>query len=849
MGIGRRLILIVTTINIAILVIVAGVALNSNFGALQAQAKARFAEKNSQVADALDAHLNNVIDATENIIASIGQQGNLFTSSFRQSIREAIVSDTDHLIQRVSVIRPAEDGSSFTSAVSFPIADTQTGRLGEILTISEAENLPSHDKIWQVIETQEPTWFTQDLAYNDPIGEGAVSLAMPYGINGESMVGVLWVDIPLSTFDSLVTEEVGNLGLLTETMDGYALVLDSQGTVVSAQGSLAEEIQANASAYVETIQKQMTGDVLASDFFNITNPVDDSASVVTRDDITTTQWQILTLFPQSDLPQLASDILVQLFVIGAIGIAVLVWAVHRFSNEAIVRPLLTVSRAAHHIGGGDLRYHVGYQGRNDEIGWLARALDDMKQNLAYSYDELQRWSQTLEQRVGRRTEELQYAREQSEFVARELRAVYDESLLVVNEPLLQPILKALTNRILSLLDATYCSVWLLNSKRSQLQLVANTIPGFSEKNITVNINQGMAGQAVQYGRPVVVEDYANYPHRISLPGEDKPPYDRAICVPMVFAGESIGAVLAGRDEEDAPFSEENERLLTLFANMVTPAVRNAQLLVQRDNAVAEAERANQVKTRFLASVTHELRTPLNLIINNMDFMRIGAFGDITPEQEMRLNQTVRSAEHLLYLINDLLDVSKIEAGEMDLFIQPNDIYPMVEDTIDSAYALLDRLSDEAPAIQIITEIEDNLPRIPIDVRRIRQVLTNLMSNAIKFTLEGTIKLSVRRDHDRVIFAVSDTGMGIPEDEMPKLFEAFVRTSNAKQHNIEGTGLGLPISQFLVQQHGGEIQVESVEGEGTTFWFGLPITPRTTPDSKPKVDTQILAVLGADTSLN
>jgi signal transduction histidine kinase len=283
---------------------------------------------------------------------------------------------------------------------------------------------------------------------------------------------------------------------------------------------------------------------------------------------------------------------------------------------------------------------------------------------------------------------------------------------------------------------------------------------------------------------------------------------------------------------DEMFDEDDQRLLMLFANLVSPVVRNAQLFVQREDAMRAAEQASEVKTRFLASVTHELRTPLNLIINNVDFMRAGSFGPVTDEQVRRLTQAIRSAEHLLYLINDLLDVSKIEAGEMQLVIQPADIYPVLEDALDAAVILLETKS---PDIVLEAFIPPDLPLIPMDARRVRQILTNLLSNAIKFTLEGSIWLIVHRvSEDYIEFAVTDTGIGIPPDEMNKLFEAFERTQRAKQLGIEGTGLGLPISRYLVEAHGGEMRVETAVGKGSTFSFTLPLHQREPDGAEPSI---------------
>jgi signal transduction histidine kinase len=225
----------------------------------------------------------------------------------------------------------------------------------------------------------------------------------------------------------------------------------------------------------------------------------------------------------------------------------------------------------------------------------------------------------------------------------------------------------------------------------------------------------------------------------------------------------------------------------------------------------------------------------------MDFMRVGAFGDVSNEQVNRLNQTVRSAEHLLYLINDLLDVSKIEAGEMQLFIQPNEVDTLLEDTIDNAQAMLDSMEDKDD-VELYVEIEDDLPEIPMDARRIRQVLNNLLSNAIKFTQKGSVTLKVFQVANGIHFSVHDTGMGIAQDEMGILFAAFERTTAAKQHAIEGTGLGLPISRYLVQQHGADLTVVSEVNVGSTFAFTLPFEQPAEAAGLRSTDTQQMTAI-------
>ena len=219
-------------------------------------------------------------------------------------------------------------------------------------------------------------------------------------------------------------------------------------------------------------------------------------------------------------------------------------------------------------------------------------------------------------------------------------------------------------------------------------------------------------------------------------------------------------------------------------------------------------------------MTHELRTPLNLIINNMDFMRVGVFGEVNDDQRTRLDQTIRSAEHLLYLINDLLDVSKIEAGEMQLFFQPNELQPVLEDALDATMAQM----DGTKPVALVAHIPENLPTVTMDARRVRQVLSNLLSNAVKFTAEGEVTFTVEANPDHIAFTVRDTGMGIPPEELANIFEAFERSTRAKEMGIEGTGLGLPISRYLVQAHGGDITGADRNGQGDNLPFYAAARP-------------------------
>lgn len=820
LSIGRRLIFIITSINLVIILSIGLISISSNRRALESQSTRRFAEKNQQVAQGITDELDHVMTTISQLQSTLSDLQSYSQAQMRSAVQDIISQDDDILIHRISVYRPSEliDGeTSDDSVVVFQILLPRTGVINETRTYSFDNQQPDPSApMFAPLESNQPIWFVQDVAYADVEDLGSVSLAVPYDFTDE-LSGVIWVDIPQPTFDDMVSVQENRVGLLSETINGFAMLIDQNDNMVNSSGKRAEFITSDiASDILSNVNSGITVDNLNL----VDDPVTGEENLVAIDLIPINKWQLVGILPRSDVPTASGVLVFQLAIISIVGIVVMIIAVNYFSRSAIVEPLLNLSQVAQEIGSGDLRYHIDYREFDDEIGFLARAMEGMKGNISHSYEELRTFSRTLEERVYDRTKQLNATRKEAEETASELRAVYDESLAVVTEPELEPILEAFIHRILSLMDASYCSVWLLDDAGERLHLITNTEEGDID-DFSMNATEGMIGQSIIEQTAIAIDDYIAYSHRAELPHHQAGFYVRALAVPLMFDGFPKGSVFVGRTATGNLFNDADIHRLTLFANLVSPAVRNAQLYNQRESARHEAERANRVKTRFLASVTHELRTPLNLVINNMDFMRIGAFGDVTEEQVSRLNQTVRSAELLLYLINDLLDVSKIEAGEMQLFIQLTDAHTIIEDSIDSTDALMEKLEGKVGRVSLVSDIGETLPKIPMDARRIRQVITNLLSNAVKFTHDGEVKLTVKAVESGITFAVSDTGIGIPEEEMSILFEAFERTTEAKQQNIEGTGLGLPISQYLVQQHGGILEAKSVFGQGTTFMFTLP----------------------------
>ncbi len=241
-----------------------------------------------------------------------------------------------------------------------------------------------------------------------------------------------------------------------------------------------------------------------------------------------------------------------------------------------------------------------------------------------------------------------------------------------------------------------------------------------------------------------------------------------------------------------------------------------------------AERADRVKTQFLGNVSHELRTPLNAILNFVEFVTLEMYGPISPEQRDALQKSLNSGQQLLSLINDLLDMTRIDAGMMRLLIEPRvDVHEIVKPVL----PMIPTMSGDKP-IQFITDIDDELPPVRADHRRVRQVLLNLLSNAFKFSERGSVTLSIKHRHPYVLFCVSDTGPGIPQSEQGVIFKPFIQALNADHHSQGGTGLGLAISHWLVAAHEGSLWVESETGDGAAFFFSIPVSaPPPSPDTQ------------------
>lgn len=291
-----------------------------------------------------------------------------------------------------------------------------------------------------------------------------------------------------------------------------------------------------------------------------------------------------------------------------------------------------------------------------------------------------------------------------------------------------------------------------------------------------------------------------------------------LAVPMVVGDKLIG-VLDLQSDHVGAFADEDLKTYRTLAAQIAVAVENAKQYNEQVKTAEKLREVDQLKSEFLASMSHELRTPLNSIIGFADVLLEGLDGELNERMEEDVRLIRNSGRHLRELIGDILDMSKIEAGRMELRYEEVDVRQMAQDVMATAQPLAQEKS-----LGLFLEIDDEVGAITADRTRLRQVLWNIMGNAIKFTHKGHVALSIQHRENHLLFAVRDTGIGIKPEHIPIVFEQFRQIDGGLSRASGGTGLGMPITKKLVEIHGGEIWAESQPGEGSTFYFTIPYQP-------------------------
>jgi len=385
---------------------------------------------------------------------------------------------------------------------------------------------------------------------------------------------------------------------------------------------------------------------------------------------------------------------------------------------------------------------------------------------------------------------------------------------------LQTVLNALVESAARLCDAEMGAI--MRQQGSTFDFAANY--GFSQEMATLLTTKpvptgrgSLAGRTAYEGRPLHIPDVLADPEYTYAEGQRVAGYRSMLGVPLLRDGTSIGVVILVR-KVARPFSEKQIRLVTTFADQAVIAIETVRLFDEIQDKSRQLAEASQHKSQFLANMSHELRTPLNAILGYTELILDSVYGDMPEKARAVLDRVQRNGRHLLGLINEVLDLSKIEAGQFVLALADYSLKNVVE----TVYTAVEQLAKEKK-LAFVINVAPDLPTGHGDERRLTQVLLNLAGNAIKFTDNGEVAIKASAANGSFEVAVRDTGPGISAADQAKLFQEFQQADNSITRKKGGTGLGLAISKRIIEMHGGGIWVESVVGRGSTFSFMLPVT--------------------------
>jgi signal transduction histidine kinase len=330
------------------------------------------------------------------------------------------------------------------------------------------------------------------------------------------------------------------------------------------------------------------------------------------------------------------------------------------------------------------------------------------------------------------------------------------------------------------------------------------------------IDRGTAvGRTLLDGKIAHIPDVLADSEYTYLEGQKLGGFRTLLGVPLLREGTPIG-VLSVQRRTPRPFTDKQIELLTTFADQAVIAIENVRLFDEIQDKSRQLAEVSQHKSQFLANMSHELRTPLNAILGYTELILDHVYGDTPDKMREVLDRIQRNGRHLLGLINDVLDLSKIEAGQLNLSLADYSL----KDVVQSVQSAVEALANEK-RIALKVEVAPNLPAAHGDERKLTQVLLNLVGNAIKFTDTGEVRIKAFAANGSFTVAVRDTGPGIAEAEQAKIFEEFQQADSSITKKKGGTGLGLAIAKRIVELHGGRIWVESSPGQGSTFSFTLP----------------------------
>jgi signal transduction histidine kinase len=471
----------------------------------------------------------------------------------------------------------------------------------------------------------------------------------------------------------------------------------------------------------------------------------------------------------------------------------------------MIIPIQQLREGAAQIGAGNLEQRISVK-TGDELEKLADQFNDMAGRLEESYAD-------LENKVEQRTAQLNQS-------VGELKALGEVSQAVNSTLDLEQVLTTITQRAVQLSRTDAGAIYVFDEARQEFKLRATY--GMSDEMIIAltdrHIGTGDAhiGPAATQRKPIQVPDVTLEPpapvNEINL----REGYRALLIVPLLRPDHIVGALVVRR-KEPGEFPQSTIDLLETFADQSVVAIQNANLFHEIEEKGKQLAIASQHKSQFLANMSHELRTPLNAILGYTELILDSIYGEVPEKAQGVLKRVESNGRHLLGLINDVLDLSKIEAGQLVLTLTD---YSM-KDVLYNVFSAVEPLANDKK-LGFKVEAQPDMPKGHGDERRLTQVVLNLVGNAIKFSDTGSVVIKASATNGTFTVAVQDNGPGISKADQGKIFEEFQQADNSATKKKGGTGLGLSISRRIVEMHGGKLWVESEVGHGSVFQFSLPV---------------------------
>jgi signal transduction histidine kinase len=469
----------------------------------------------------------------------------------------------------------------------------------------------------------------------------------------------------------------------------------------------------------------------------------------------------------------------------------------------LVAPIKTLQAGARQLETSNFGHRIDVR-TADEIEELAHQFNRMADQIQESYER-------LEQKVAERTRDLAKSN-------RELKALEEIGRAVASSLDMKAVMATIVTRAVALSHADAGAIYRYEPSRGVVEIAESQGLDASfldaAQATRMRLDGSPLGSSLKKRKVVLVPDLSKetrFPHRANMLAAG---FNAVLVVPLVGQDEVLGALVLLR-RKTGDFSATD--FMQTFADQSVLALNNARLFHEVEQKGRDLSAASEHKSQFLANMSHELRTPLNAVLGYSELLADGLYGDMPDKSREVLERIQVNGKHLLGLINDVLDISKIEAGQLTLALEDYSLAAVVQSVVSATESLA-----RTKGIEVKTDIPENLPVGRGDERRLTQVLLNLVSNALKFTDVGSVGVCVKVVENEFKIAVKDTGPGIASEDQKKIFEEFQQVDNSSTRKKGGTGLGLSISRRLVDLHGGRIDLDSTPGLGSTFSITLPI---------------------------